>query len=417
MSCFLNVKDYTKIENNEIYQKLVLTMKDSFLKLNNSKKYQIYFKKYLTNQPNIHQIDKISGYSLKKKYNFVTISKYSEQKSKNYLDLLKEIANDENIPLEYRKGYISSLLYNYLGENKDSTSLKKEYLEYILKVINEYSNESYSGYESNSQIDQRAMYSIFNAFEDNVIKLNEFYEISSKIVNIDKNPAVTLLAYSALVKYYLLTSNYDTAFQTALESIKRYNKPVLWNCYKTPRYYNATPTVVFINFFYENRIIPPNFLGFIEQLKTVSAEHEEMVNYLNFCIAREKEFSNYSYENVLAAYNNINTKSENFYEFNMPSGSGNFGEFFLKRLKKKIAVLEKMEPYPMKTITDSIKVKLHILDKKEDVLYLHKGQELIILQEMPDYLKNNSEFNNMNYSWCKAEINGKIYWINTQYIE
>ncbi|MCD4819894.1 MAG: hypothetical protein K8S23_14520 [Candidatus Cloacimonetes bacterium] len=417
MSCFLNVTTFTKIENNEKYQRFILFLNNNISSLNDTKEYQIYSNNYISNQPNTHQMDIIAGYSLKKIHNFIKMSNFIEKRPPNYFDLLKEIANDKTIPSKYRKDYISSLLYNYFGENTDNISLKGEYFNYILKVVNEYPKESYSGYESNSQIDQLAMYSIYSSFDDNVITLNEFFDISNKIIKINKNPAVTLLAYSAVVRYYLLTNNFDAAFQTAVESIKRYNQPVLWICYKTPRYYNAIPTVVFINYFYENQIIPPNLLVFLEELKIASVEHEEVVNFLNFCIAREKEFSNYSNENVLTAYKNINVQSENIYEFSKPSGSGSFGDFFLWRLKNKVTDLENMESYTMTTTSDSVKVKLHIIDKKEDVLYLPKGQELIILQETPDCLKKNNEKNNIYYSWCKANIDGKVYWVNTEYLD
>ncbi len=127
-----------------------------------------------------------------------------ENKKLKYLfALLKEIALDENIPIKSKTMYTNSLLYNYLEENKDDTSIKREYFDFVLKVVNESPNIKIGEFHTSSHSDINAMQSLFRNTQNNKITAEELFQISKQILEIDKNPIVSLQAYCGIQYYYL----------------------------------------------------------------------------------------------------------------------------------------------------------------------------------------------------------------------
>jgi len=337
-------------------------------------------------------------------YNRYIDNKNPEQ---NYM-LLKKIVSDETIPYPIRRQYINTFLY-YYNHKTNNLVTKVEYFDFIIKIINEYPKYIIPDYETYSQIDQKAVFSVLRCYENNIIDLNDLYSISNRILEIDLNPAVTLLAYRGLVKYYLSNNEYEKAFQAAKDAIVKYDEPISWRYYKAPQYLNVTPAIIFLEHFYDKGTIQKKYINYIEQFKKSAYKHEELINYFNFCLAREKLFSNYTIKEVIQAYEMIDINSENNYEFYPQTDSGFFERFVDRRDKEEISEIINSKKFIMKVASDSIKIKEHILSNEVKVIYFPKDSEILMHHCMPSVLEKDNKY----IWWFKGEINDKIFWVHT----
>lgn len=391
---------------------LVQFLEDTVSQLNNEKYSNLYYfenrinpkiKYYFRKFPNDF-IKKIFKYYYKDSGDGITKNEKQE--------IIRQIATSKRLSKHYKKKFISAFLY--LKSNRKIEDYSKEdFLNFILEVVRDYSKQKIPGDPGPREIDQKALAHLFRGFKNNLITLKDLYRTSNRILDIDKNPTVTMLAYRNIVYYFLEIGDFERALQTTIASIKKYDIPILWVDYKAPRYYNAIPAIAFINYIYDNGIIQSDILEYLEEMKQASVELKVMTNFINFCIARETEFSNYTTTKVLNEYKNINTETETYYQFGKSIGTGRYGNSAFYRSKNKITELENFKPYNVKTLSDSVNVKMHILANNSEQLYQKKGTELLIIQETPDYLKWNKE----SCSWYKALHNGNIYWVNIEDIK
>jgi len=332
-----------------------------------------------------------------------------ENKKLKYLfALLKKIALDENIPIKSKTMYTNSLLYNYLEENKDDTSIKREYFDYVLKVVNESPNIKIGEFHTSSHSDINAMQSLFRNTQNNKITAEELFQISKQILEIDKNPIVSLQAYCGIQYYYLKKNDLKKALKTATESIKRYDNPILWRYYKEKDYFNAKPALMYIDYLMENGENPNEIIEIIDQFIKVSYSHPEFQNFLIYRKSIVKDFFSYPLEEVIFAYEQINTEPENFYVFNQPFSKRDYARTIWDVDRRILPALKQFIKYEIE-IESEIKVKKNILLEKSETINLKINTKILIHQRTPYLL---SKYGSNEYArWVKGEIEGQIYWI------
>ncbi len=133
-------------------------------------------------------------------------------------------------------------------------------------------------------------------------------------MKIDENPIVTLQAYCGIEYYYLQKKDLKNAFQTAIESIKKYNKPILWNFYKAEDFFNAKATIMYLDYFMENENELSVVDNVIDQFIKYSNVFPEFQNYLVLRKAISMEFFNAPLEDVIKAYKNEGFEVKEMYK-------------------------------------------------------------------------------------------------------
>jgi len=350
----------------------------------------------------------IPASSIKKICNYQYERIIEDKKQKYLFALLKEIALDEDIPIKCKTMYTNTLLYNYLEENKDDASIKKEYFDYVLKVVNESPNINIEEFHTSSHSDINAMQSLFTNTQHNKITAVELFQISKQILEINKNPIVSLQAYCGIQYYYLIKNDFKNALKTAIESIKRYDKPILWRYYKEKDYFNAKPALMYLDYLMENESEPNKIIDVIDQFIEYSVAHPEFQNFLIYRKAIVKDFFSYPLEEVIFAYEQINTEPENFYVFNQPFYKRDYARTIWNVDRRILPALKQFIKYDIE-IESEIKVKKNILLKKSETINLKKNIKILIHQRTPFLL---SKYGSNDYAeWLKGEIKGEIYWI------
>jgi hypothetical protein len=411
---FLQSETFSNYRYNENKKKfLAQCLEKIIVQLNEEEYSEIFFYENLISPDIIYNFSSFPNDLIKSLFYYYYESSVIENSIIDRQQIHKQMATSSKLPKKIKKGLISVFLKSY-NKNKVKNFSKDEYLAFILSVIKDFPKELVPSEPGPHQVDQRAMYSLFESYRSNYIDAGDLYYVSKKALDIDLNPTVTMLAYCGIVYYHLERNDSSNALQTTIESIKKYNEPVLWNYYKASRYLNASPSIYFLESFYYNGTIPDNYIEYLEKLLESSNGHKELENYFKFCIAREKEFSTTPIEDVIQAYDSIEIElsSRGFdkYEFLSPFNSSQFGNYSYRTINDILSMLKRTEKQILSIDSDSLRVKDHILSNQEHVIYLTRNKEITIHNRTPIVLENCDEFR----FWYKAEIDDKIYWVNKE---
>ncbi len=336
----------------------------------------------------------------------------NERPSKLF-SLCKEIVYNENIPACCKTLYINWLSYNYLSKERDDMLIKKEYSDYILKVINEATDIQICDFKTYTNSDIISMLTLFENAKKKLLTPKEFYSISKKVIAANKNPAVSLEAYSIMEYYYLSKNDIKKAFETAIKSLKIFNKPILWNDNygEVSYYFNIQPATMFIDYIMFNENDPELILSYIDKLYNTSNYHPEFQNYLLYRKAIIKELSSYSLEETIKAYENVDTKFENYKIFNQKFLQISYLDGFWRIDTKILPQLKNFRQYTI-TVGPKVTVKQYLLQKNSKEIDIQRKEEISIFQEAPYiFSKYGDKLNNPYFWWLKGKINGKIYWI------
>ena len=336
-------------------------------------------------------------------------NKIVENKKFDYLfPLIKKIALDENIPIKSKTMYTNSLLYNYLEENKNDTSIKREYFDYVLIIVNESPNINIGEFHTSSHSDINAMQSLFRNAQNNKITAEELFQISKQILEINKNPIVSLQAYCGIQYYYLKINDLNKALKTAIESIKKYDNPILWSYYKEEDYFNAKPALMYLDYLMENENNPNVIIEIIDQFSKISYSHLEFQNFLIYRKAIVKDFFSYPLQDVIVAYEDINMNPVKWYVFNQPFSKRDYSRTIWDVDRRILPALKQFIKYEIE-IESEIKVRKNILLEKSEKINLKNNTKIVIHQRTPYLL---SKYGSNNYAgWLKGEVKGKIYWM------
>jgi hypothetical protein len=371
-----------------------------------NKNYKLLTQYPTTDQKTIFKNELIPAKSIKR----ICIYQYNKLvKNKNFdslFPLIKEIALDENIPIKCKTFYTNSLIYNYLQEANNN--IKKEYLDYILKVVLE-SKIKIGESSSHSYSDIKAMQSLFLNTKNEKISAEELFEVSKRILEISENPIVILQAYCGIQFYYLENNNLKKAMETAIESINKYDEPILWSYYKAPDFFNAKPALMYLDYLMENENKINIVTDVIDQFINYSVSHPEFQNSLVLRKAILMDLFDAPLEDVIEAYKQVNTKPENDYVFNQPFSKRDYSRVYFWEIEKKILPrLMDFRKYEIET-SSSLKVKRNILLEKAETIHLAENTKILIHQMRPFLF---TKYASKDYiGWFKGEIEGNIYWI------
>jgi hypothetical protein len=380
---------------------------DKRVELSKSNKNYKLLTKYKTNDKKIiFKNELIPAPSIKRicKYQFNKL--LTNKPLDSLFPLIKEIALDDDIPVKCKTYYTNSLLYYYLEYSDDSIN-KTEYLDYILKVIEE-SRIKIEESISHTNSDIEAMNSLFSNTKDEKISAKELFEVSKQILDISENPIVILQAYCGIQFYYIETNNLDKVIETAIESINEYDDPILWSYYKAPDYFNAKASLMYLDFLTQNENDSDVVINFIDKLIAISSSHPEFQNFLIYRKAIVKDLFSYPLQDVISAYKEIDMNPENWYVFNHPFSQIDFTRTIWKVETDILPNLQSFKKYT-EEMDKSLLVKKNILSSNSDTITLDKNTEVIIHSHTPYLL---TRFGNDDYFWwVKGVINGEIYWI------
>lgn len=321
--------------------------------------------------------------------------------------LLLEIVKDDEIPMQLKRRYILNFLYLY-NKNSKSNIEVTEFLEIALNVIDEMANFNYSGFNGREQQDQSALNAVLEKYKKGLINDDEMFSFATKVLTIDKNPAITLRAYAILTRLQLEAGNPELAWQMIMESFRKYENPVIWNYFTSKAYLNVKSALTYIDYQMMNEQDPDLILATIHTIEKNAAKFPEFLNYLLYRRALVAEFSTLPQEEVIKAYQRINFEPETVYNFSGFSERTFYIRFWYMRDKVLKPMLE-FESYSLK-VEGEIEVKNFLLSKESININLPAEIEIEILQKIPYIVRDSKEFKNQN--WVKAKIKNKIYWIN-----
>lgn len=323
--------------------------------------------------------------------------------------LLKTIALDEDIPFNLKSMYSDYLLdLIYDESNKNDTSIKNEYLDMVLEILSKLEDIDSNEYRQIIASKIKAMQSLIKNAKNCNIKVEELFQISIQILEKNNDPIVSMLAYCNIEYYYLQINDIDKAMKTAFESITKFNEPILWSFYKAEDYFNAKPSIILIDHLMENENDPEEIIKIIDQLIEISYSHPEFQNYLLYRKALVTELFSYSLEDVISAYQLINTDPKDIYVYNHPFSNRDYSIFFWEIGTRVLPTLKNFEKYNV-LLDSRIKFKNCILQKESGTINIIKDTEILVHQDKPYlFLKHNLiEFE----GWLKVEIDGKIMWV------
>ena len=323
--------------------------------------------------------------------------------------LLKIIALDEDIPFNLKSMYSDYLLdIIYDDSNKNDTSLKNEYFDLVLAILSKIEDMDSNGYLQLTASKIKAMQSLIKNTKNYNINVEDLFQISEQILEINNDPIVSMLAYCNIEYYYLQINDLDNALKTAIESITKFNKPILWSFYKADDNFIAKPSLILIDHLMENENDPEEIIKIIDQLIEISYSHPEFQNYLLYRKALVTELFSYSLEDVISAYQLINTDPKDIYVYNQPFSNRDYSIFFWEIGMRVLPTLKDFEKYNI-LLNSQIKFKNCILQKESGTINIKEDTVILVHQDKPYlFIKHNlQEFD----GWVKVEIDSQIMWI------
>jgi hypothetical protein len=393
-------------ELNQKYLRIQEIAGEIILNIQDNQEYNIYTNHW---EASFDTLVAVEGRYLKEIHKYNVKTYLNQEKVFKHFSLIKSIACNDNIPYVLKDNIVRNYLWQYFEVNTDYEAAKGELLDFLLKLIKNYPQIPDNQDEHSSEIDQEAMDKVIREYcHQETITSSDLYNFSCEVIKIDKNPRVTLLAYSGITHYYLDQDNLEEAIVTADSALMKYDHTISWVYFKECCHLNSVSAMMCINYLFQNGTEPAEIFKVIDHFSNISTYLPEFQNFLNYERAELTNAMALPYDDVISAYKKVNTDMEIEYVF---SGGGNYasGEKYAGNAANIIKQLEE-EKVKLVKVSTPITIKKYLFSDNAEMI--NENGEMMIIILPSDPVQGFGERPLYKYlDWQKAEIVGEIYWI------
>lgn len=383
-------------------KKCVYDLKDSLIEKHT---YKIFIQPDSKEKGKLH---KIKGRFLKDLLEYDDMKKKSGFPEPNIFDLRESIATNDKIAYEFKSSIIGEYINYFFKIDKNNHPSKEKYFDFLIKLVIEYPHKPFSpGFVPKYEIDQHAVVSALSYYEGrDEINANDLIDFCDRVIAVSRNPKAILRAYAAKTFAYLDLGDPDQAKNIAVEALNLYDEPYIQD--HRAGVLNGRAAVYYLGYLIRNRIDPETVFEQIEFFNKMAASLPDFQNDLLFIKAIMTDLTANSVEDVIAVYSQVNCDwihGSNSHD-KCKYGIG------LMQMKSSYGAIKTLQ-YQVKeklTFNQPFSAKKYLLAKEEMTLNESGAMDVTIIQhELPQTERNIAP--NDASSWKKAEINGKIFWI------